>query len=274
MFAFENFQQTIRLLLLGAFEHDEPRLTAQIKEMQRSCPALFKNLLMATPGQPHGDTAYGDGVETDVEVGLVQAEVTSDAEHPKAVVHGKIKAGMCVSEHQLPTRERAMQPKFRDLLSAAYGRDYGTQVAMSTTGGALIKWWKRLSFDDRYVSIPSPEVMDQCLGMRLAMTEVGDVWGMVLLAETVFQPWAKACRKPKLQAEYHRLRANDAVLPRQSISDFALHPSPWQLHKAHKLTIRVYVARSEAPKAPSSASAFTEVTTSSAPLVALIRKPD
>ena len=36
-----------------------------------------------------------------------------------------------------------------------------TQVARSTTGGALIKWWKRLSFDDRYVSIPSPEVMDQ-----------------------------------------------------------------------------------------------------------------
>lgn len=132
----EDLTQTIRLILHDGFLHDEPTITAKIKELSTAVPSVFKSLLPR------------DADFEDADNGAVTLRVVGNVTHvePNAFIRLQAKAAKA---QRLPTREGHMSSAFNTMLSRAYAADYAKTVTMM--GNSPISWWKKLGFATRCV---------------------------------------------------------------------------------------------------------------------------
>ena len=141
--AYENMLQTVRLTLLDGFAHDEPDITAKLKGLALAAPTLFSGLLPRDGLGAHAED------EDDPSVG---ARVIGDTSHPDASVLVLVKASV-YKAMGFPVREGELSPAFALLLRDAYQTDFGKNIVV--TSNWQVKWWKKVSFGDRYVSTVS-----------------------------------------------------------------------------------------------------------------------
>lgn len=132
----EDLTQTIRLILHDGFLHDEPTITAKIKELSTAVPSVFKSLLPR------------DADFEDADTGAVTLRVVGNVTHvdPNALIRIQAKAAKA---QRLPTREVDMSSAFNTLLSRAYAPDYAKTVTVM--GKQPLSWWKKLGFATRCV---------------------------------------------------------------------------------------------------------------------------
>jgi hypothetical protein len=147
--AFEDIMQTVRLTLLDGFVSDAPEFTAKLQHLSSVVPSLFTSLL------PRDELAFEDDE--------VHLTVMSDDEHPDASVRVRIKAGV-YKKMSFPTREGEMGPVFRMALINACRMDYNKHLLITTN--SPLKWWKKVTFDDRYVT---PHLTDILAALRIAL---------------------------------------------------------------------------------------------------------
>jgi len=133
---FENMVQSIRLIVLDGFP-DAPRPTEQLQRLAQSAPLLFMSML------PREELDIPED-ETDVKL-----EVAADDAHPEPSVLVRVKAG-AYKAIGFPIREGEMNPAFSSLLHKAYAMDFDKNIIITSNG--TLKWWKKLSFDVRYMT--------------------------------------------------------------------------------------------------------------------------
>lgn len=139
---YENMLQTVRLTLLDGFSHDEPDITAKLKGLASAAPTLFSVLL---PREGLGRTDLED--EDDPSIG---ARVVDDMSHPDARVLVLVKARV-YKAMGFPVREGELSLPFAIQLRDAYQADYGKNIVVTSNWPIRIRWWKKVSFGDRYV---------------------------------------------------------------------------------------------------------------------------
>ena len=132
----ENLQQTIRLVLLGAFGREEPEITALVRGLSVSCPSLFEVIL------PRSEQ------ELLVEDVDDMIDIVEDAAHKRPKAIGCLQPSYVRDTLQLPTRCSINMPMdFRIALRRAYEQDY-TMPNIIHFGTAAIHWCKKISFFD------------------------------------------------------------------------------------------------------------------------------
>lgn len=133
----ESLQQTIRLILLDAFQNSEPELTATIKDLYSKCPMLFESLLPRS-----------ERLELSPEEDEPSQSILHDANHLKPATLSRLKPTYCRDELGLPIRSSAFSASFRRDIRQAYENDYKMpNIIHFGTGG--ISWCKKLSFTDK-----------------------------------------------------------------------------------------------------------------------------
>lgn len=135
----EDFIQTLRLILLNGYEHDEADTTAWVKELAAKVPAVFASLRLD----------YTDEKE---EIGVVALQVMADADHPNPQVLLRIDPQDHKKATGLAVTENQMSKAFNIMLRQAYKEDY--KKVLVITGKRPIRWWKKVGFDHRYVDPP------------------------------------------------------------------------------------------------------------------------
>lgn len=145
--SYENMMQTVRLTLLDGFQ-DEPDMTKKLKNLAASVPTLFSSLL------PHDELARDDAEDEDDP--SITLRIVTDGSHPAATVLIAVKARV-YKAMGFPTREAEMQPVFARQVRDAYRADYDRNIIMSTN--LRVRWWKKVSFADRYVHDPPPSLL-------------------------------------------------------------------------------------------------------------------
>lgn len=145
----ENLQQTIRLLLLNAFQHTDPELTESFAGLRDKCPALFASILPCAEQEQLAINAAVPVEEDEEECGLL-----SDDAHLRATAINRIQARYARVTLKLPLRSAHMTTKFRQQLRHAYIVEYGLPHIYEF-GTSAIRWCKKLSFYDRSVDILS-----------------------------------------------------------------------------------------------------------------------
>jgi len=135
----ENFRQTLRLLLLGAFSDSEPQMTTFIQELQQTCPTLFKTLLPRS----ELESRIIDDEDDDSSISIV-----ADEYHKRPIVIGRLQPKFVRDTLGLPTRgsNNLLQP-FRTALRRAYEMDYN-MPNMREFGRGTFQWCKKISFHD------------------------------------------------------------------------------------------------------------------------------
>ena len=146
MLAKENMQQSVRLLLLNAFQHSDPELTTMFTELRTECPSLFTSIL------PRGERrglahAAASTLDDDDESEL---SIMSDDAHIRTAAIGCIQAKFAKAKLNLPLRSAQMTSEFRAQLRSAYSEDYN-YPSIYEIGTSLFQWCKKLSFHDRSV---------------------------------------------------------------------------------------------------------------------------
>ncbi|KAI0599024.1 hypothetical protein F4775DRAFT_591811 [Biscogniauxia sp. FL1348] len=148
LFAWENFAQTIRFVLLDAYKDSDVELTEQLKKLHQTVPSLFTSVLRGqeeVPGLP-GLPGLNDTTELSApEQSSATVELIDDEKHRDVKVLGLLKAQI-YKDLQLPVKESEMTADFRRMLMAAY-KDYGRQPSIMGTQ-QVVKWWKKVSWDD------------------------------------------------------------------------------------------------------------------------------
>ena len=143
----ENFRQTLRLTLLGAFSDTEPELTTTLQELYQQCPTLFATLLPRSELETRAELL-------DVEESYLA--VTGDAEHLRPSAVGKLAPKYVRDILKLPTRASQTLPQeFRTGFRIAFDIDYGMPNERQY-GKQAFSWCKRIGFDDRYVRSLAP----------------------------------------------------------------------------------------------------------------------
>ena len=140
----QNFQQTIRLILLKSFETSDPGLTALMLDIYQDAPTLFESLLPKSELATRGE----DGDEDNLDV--MKIEEDPDHKNPKTI--GRLKPAYVTDFLDLPTRSSntALPPVFLRMLQGAYTDDHG-MPGIFHFGTRAIQWAQKVSFYDRSV---------------------------------------------------------------------------------------------------------------------------
>ena len=144
LFAHENLVQTTRLLLMGAFKHDEPSLTRQFSFLNERCPTLFSALLPADYVQASREEIEDEADPT------VTMNIAGDDKHKDPVVLFRLANKFCRDQLGLPIQGSQLESDFKNRVRMAYETDYKKNIIVLAS--QVIKWWKKVSFTDRYVS--------------------------------------------------------------------------------------------------------------------------
>ncbi|RYP32260.1 hypothetical protein DL767_005311 [Monosporascus sp. MG133] len=142
LFAWENFAQTLRFVLLDAFADTDQILTAQMKLIHETVPTLFSRFLKGQFEVP--------GIEDAEEAGnAVIASISSadDDDHRNVATASRLKLQVC-RELSLPIKESDMDASWMAMLTRAYEHDYGRAVTIMGTRQVL-KWWKKVSWSEK-----------------------------------------------------------------------------------------------------------------------------
>ncbi|KAI9875527.1 MAG: hypothetical protein M1830_008388 [Pleopsidium flavum] len=138
----EVFQQSLRLILLGAYAMDDPDATALMKRLAQSCPVLIENLLPPTERHDNPDES---------EVAILQDEHHGSPSALVAIERKEIRRrGLPLFPHKLN-----MMDDFRTKLRSAYENDYGFNSAAELHKQPL-HYAQKLAFDDRHPRPTTP----------------------------------------------------------------------------------------------------------------------
>ncbi|KAI0550498.1 hypothetical protein F4679DRAFT_204194 [Xylaria curta] len=143
LFEYENLVQTIRLTLIDGFKHDEPEITAILQDLSKTVPTIFAGLLPQ-------DTDVSKEDAEDLDDPTISMKIVSDENHHGPSVLVRIKDKHCKEVLGLPVREAELSVAFRAKLRDAYRTDYDKNIIAAS--GSRFKWWKKVSFANRYVS--------------------------------------------------------------------------------------------------------------------------
>ncbi|RYC61611.1 hypothetical protein CHU98_g4607 [Xylaria longipes] len=157
-----NSQLTIRLLLRNAFNYDDPSLTADMQQLYRECPNLFRRALARTDRneleilQEQGEFVLDvppSANDTHFDPSVINKIPTREVRTLSHMAQGPEGGG------SLPLLAQNMSTHFIQLLRLAYATDYGFPEhhpsAWDPTAG--IKWSRKLAFNtsgedkDRFV---------------------------------------------------------------------------------------------------------------------------
>ncbi|KAI9879076.1 MAG: hypothetical protein M1830_009660 [Pleopsidium flavum] len=130
----EVFQQSLRLILLGAYAVDDPDATTLVKRLAQLCPTLIQNFLPPTECPDIADES---------EVAILQDRCHGSPSALVAIERKEIRRrGLPLFPHKLD-----MMDNFRTRLRGAYEKDYGFRSAAELHKQPL-HYAQKLAFDD------------------------------------------------------------------------------------------------------------------------------
>ncbi|RYC58953.1 hypothetical protein CHU98_g7247 [Xylaria longipes] len=144
-----NFQETLRLVLRGAFAYDDPELTAEMAELYQKCPSLFARVLSRADQMDIQD-------DSDYELDV---SMSGDNMHANATVINRL-PGRELAKYRhdvnngqlLPLRSnsKVVHGIFRTHLRSAYYFDYGKGADYpSIFENKTIEWSRKFGFTHR-----------------------------------------------------------------------------------------------------------------------------
>jgi len=142
----ESLQQSLRLILMDAYDSEEPKITSLVKSLYRKCPTLFNTLLPRSEQK-----SLRSQVEEDEEEDSMSLE--SDDHHRHVTATGCLSATYCKNVLQVPTcssDSALMTSSFESQLREALARDYRIPAVMHF-GNNRFQWCKKVSFTTRYI---------------------------------------------------------------------------------------------------------------------------
>ena len=148
-----NFQETMRLLLQNAFQHDDPELTAEMISLYQQCPTLFNKVLSRTDRNEMDALLENEDHE-------IEVNQSADDSHLMPSAINRIPTKSIVVTHlvnggnRIPTRSGDLDttPTWRAHLRAAYEHDYDKPTEYPTLFQSRpIQWSRKFGFTDRYV---------------------------------------------------------------------------------------------------------------------------
>jgi hypothetical protein len=134
---FEVLMQTVRLVGIDAFKHDDPEITDMIQRLIASAPTLFSSLV------PH-EAAVVDASNKDLDDPSVSLKIVDDNSHHRTRATIRLKAMHCKSVLGLPIIDKdisAMQD-FHTKLTTAYKAEYDMNIVVLPSNNP-VRWWKR-----------------------------------------------------------------------------------------------------------------------------------
>ena len=135
LFAKDVIQQSLRLGLAGAWNHDHPELMSAMQVLDKQCPTLIKSFLPVN--------------EQDLDDAEGFHSVTTDSQHCAAQLSWKgFVLGVDSFRIKATTNLMKLSPQhdFIQHLMAAYRQDYGMQVM--DFGVKPLKWHRRIAYSD------------------------------------------------------------------------------------------------------------------------------
>lgn len=132
----EEFRQSLRFTILGAFDADEPVLAAKIKTLAQSVPTLFASIL------PTDDIQTEDAQDID-DPSVTQQLTQATTSQFSVSVSVRMKPSYCKAELGLPDIESRFPRAFSIKLVQAYRSSYDKNVVLM--GGSMLKYWKKLA---------------------------------------------------------------------------------------------------------------------------------
>ena len=117
----EALRQSIRLILVNAFAHDEPQITTMLQHLCQRCPTLFQSLL------PQSEQHQIQLPSAHIDQDDVLDSLISDALHSDISATARLQNKYCREVLMLPTRGAeaiAIFPSFAAQLRMALAQDY------------------------------------------------------------------------------------------------------------------------------------------------------
>ncbi|KAF7532596.1 hypothetical protein G7054_g7828 [Neopestalotiopsis clavispora] len=151
-----NFQETIRLVLRGAFKVEDPELTEQILDLRQECPSLFDKVLSRTD-RDQLEAGAGTGVAGSQDDFEMELYSSANANHlkPSAInrIPGKEIARLkhaANDDHHLPLRPELATPGFRRRIRLAFEKEYGKPTEYpSLFENRPIQWSRKFGYTDK-----------------------------------------------------------------------------------------------------------------------------
>ncbi len=139
----ESFCRTIRLILEGAYEADEPRLSSVTRQLYLSCPQVLNNLLQ--PTQYSHDILNHDDDDQDDEDD--HRPFWNSPEHRQLSFSHSIPAKKVLERMRIPVRLSTLPNlhPFLKELRHAYAQDYKKNSVLEP-GPNPLKWFSKLSY--------------------------------------------------------------------------------------------------------------------------------
>ncbi|KAI2473598.1 hypothetical protein F4781DRAFT_379564 [Annulohypoxylon bovei var. microspora] len=144
-----NTQLTLRLIFRNAFKYDDPDLTAELQDLYRKCPNLFRRILARSDKNELEVLQEQDEFVLDVPPSANESHVnpcTINKIPTKEIIK---RSHTAQGDGPLPVRARQASNDFIKLLRAAYCEDYNYEAHHPSAYelNALITWARKLSFD-------------------------------------------------------------------------------------------------------------------------------
>ncbi|EAQ88802.1 hypothetical protein CHGG_05421 [Chaetomium globosum CBS 148.51] len=146
-----NFQETMRLLLQNAFQHDDPELTSEMLALYQQCPTLFNKVLSRTDRNEMDALLENEDHEMEI-------DQSADSNHLRPAAINRIPTKSVVATHpindgnRIPTRSGDLNTTstWRGHLRLAYQYDYGKPAQYpSLFENRPIQWSRKFGFTDR-----------------------------------------------------------------------------------------------------------------------------
>jgi hypothetical protein len=158
----EQYQQTVRLLLDGAFDRDDFDAQEAMHLVQENSPALLELLVPKSDLTLGGFEDENENEDENADGEVIRArEAQSEIE-----VKGKIKNRYVTSVWNLPIKADEMPKAFRAAMKKVYRQDFGQNV---THFRGHLQYFKKFAYTDRSVIVPiNFEKANPCSPVTLA----------------------------------------------------------------------------------------------------------
>lgn len=136
MLQMQNLEHSCRLVLMGAWDEEDPAATELVRAVNKACPNLFDSML------PRSEQDLLRDADDE------QVDIASDPQHNKPAAIGALTAEYCKTVLDVPTRAgKKLSVDFIRNLSQAFGNEYG-QPDILEFGNRAIHWCKKVAFTD------------------------------------------------------------------------------------------------------------------------------
>lgn len=151
----ESLRQSVRLILLNAYEKNESVIIKVLKILYRTCSTLFKTILSAAEHKSLSWALKNDDDDDDAWI------IELDSIHSHVIVTECLVAKYCNEILQVSTRMSdliLMIPTFKSRLRAALTSEYELQNIIHL-GYRSLQWCKKVTFTSRWLKSNSPHIL-------------------------------------------------------------------------------------------------------------------